>query len=50
MLILGIIFGSIGSWWWLVDCCWWWRVVGGGGRLCLCMVVGLLQFCTCVCV
>ena len=44
MLILGIIFGSIGSWWWLVDCCWWWRamlVSGGGGGLCLCMVVGL---------
>ena len=24
--------------------------MGGGGKLCLCMVVGLLQFCACVCV
>ena len=33
-------------------CGWWWRVVpvGGGGVLCLFMVVGLLQFCACVCV
>ena len=32
-----------------MDFCWWWQVVpisvGGGGRLCLYMVVGLLQFC-----
>ena len=46
VLILGIIFGSIGSWWWLVDCCWWWRaMLVSGGRfmtvlyLCLCIVV-----------
>ena len=54
VLILGIFLkkSSIGSWWQLVDCCWWWRVVlvGGGGRLCLCVVVGLLLFCACVCV